>query len=964
MLTPHATLGAIEVEVVDQAGQALPEGQVGEIWLRSPSVAAGYWARPEQTALTFGARLAGSTEPYLRTGDLGFRSAGALFLRGRLKDMVVVRGRNIYPEDVENTLRPVLGDRVAAFGVELDDAEALAVLYEVKTQADTAEVRQRARALVADTFGVELRELIAVPPRSIPTTTSGKVRRHECAARYRAGEYSVTPSAPAPAAPDPRLAEITAELTRLTRGGAVADKAVAVSELGLDSLTVIEFQLWFEQTSGRQLGLRELLDASPAELAALPRLHRPAPVTDDGVSLGQQSIWLQDRLAADPSCLVLSRALSLEGPLDLERLQNALRQAVARHPALRTRFAERHGSLRREITDCGPELPPVLDVSAADENQLRTQITACARTPIDLASGRLLRAALLRRGPQSHVLVLSTHHIVMDVWSLAVLFDELATEFDTDGFDTDGGVETGVRVTGDAATAASDSEQADFGEHVSAERTAVQAADVSELGARWRRRLTDFPPVALPTDHARPRVRAFRGGAHQFELGPEDRDAVFAAAKACGVSPATFLCAGYAMLLHRLTEQESFVLGYITAGRTSSRFRDTIGYFVNTLPLPLRIDSDSPAQHIVRHVDAEIASGQADAALPLARIAQLIGARGGGGNAALVTTGFAYQRAPGVAERRLAPVLLNHAGSIGSWGPLTLRSIEVDQHSAYFDLSLYLGEHDGRLLGSWDFDAELFEPPAVAAISDSYLSLVRAACRDVLTPVTQLPLASGAALAGAPEITASEGDVCAHHLFEQQAAAHPEAVALHYGDQVVTYGELNAQANQIARRLVAEGVQVEDRVAILAERTPNSIAAIFGVLKAGAAYVPLDPGYPLERLHFIVTDSGASILLTALDADQITVPARVTMSIANLVAGAAGGADVSAPVGPDNAAYFVYTSGSTGTPNGVIGLHRGIVSRSLGVLERFPITAGDVCCHKTAQSYFDSGGEIFLPLMS
>lgn len=972
-LVPHAVLADSDVTIVDDRGRPLPDGCVGEVWVSGPSVAAGYWKQPEQNVLSFQATVADSERPHLRTGDLGFLLGNELYIRGRLKDVVIVRGRNVHLADVETVLRPLLGGRVAAFRIDSDQGEALGAAYTVssRTIGRHEEAADRARAVVAEQFGVELSDLVPLRRGGFPTTTSGKLRRAQCSADYAAGAMLRADRAEdETAAVAEGVQVIMAQLSRLCGPRRTIDAQLPLSRLGLDSLKAIEFQLWLEQSWGLQLGLAEIMDGSPASLGGRLAAQADAMTagglaasdeavaSTDQLSYGQEAIWLQEQLSSDPSALVLSRVLDLAGSLDVDALDRALQAITTKHAALRTRFAERGGRLRREITTERADVQ-VVDATLLSDQQVRSMAAEHARRPVRLDSGRLLRAVILRRSPTRYLLVLSTHHIAMDVWSLTVLFSELTTAYLA---------ELGLRPASALAPASLGRPAGDYGEFVAQQRRLVAASTGSDLAERWRQRLAAVPAVTLPTDHARPRVREFRGLEHSFTLTSHERDTVASAAARCGVSPATFLCGIYAILLGRLSGQGKFVLGYVSAGRQRARFRDTIGYFVNTLPVAVRSLPEASVAELMACLDREIRASTDDGGLPLARIVEIAGtARSDGrGAAPLVSACFAYQSAPGVAELGLTPVILNCPAVVGSWGDALVSAVEVPQQTSYFDLSLYLGEHEGQLLGVWNADAELFERQTVEAFAAVYIELLRRACQDLNAKAAALPAGTGTssrpAVAQSSTACDEAAQPCAHNLFEQQVRRSPDRPAILFGDEMLTYGELNLRANRIAHRLIREGIGPEDRVGLLAGRTANSIAAVLGVLKAGAAYVPLDPGYPRDRLEFIAADAGITVLLA--DVEVRPLATALVLGLPGLVLADEPDTDPPPRARPGNAAYLVYTSGSTGTPNGAIGLHQGITSRNLAILDRFPFDAVEVCCHKTALSYLDSCGEIFLPLIA
>ncbi|WLQ46495.1 amino acid adenylation domain-containing protein [Streptomyces poriferorum] len=471
----------VRVEIVDPATRDLAEpGRVGEIWVSSHGVSEGYLGRPELTAATFAATLAGTTAPrFLRTGDLGYRSGGELHVVGRLKDLIIVRGRNHYPTDIEQTvehshpaLRPGGGAAFSLTGSGDDGAEQLAVVHELDRgfDGDCAQVVTTVRGAVAAAHRIRPHSVVLIRAGSLPRTSSGKVQRGACKAELLAGslktvhadhEGAAVPAADAapasaprvseaprvsdgPRVPEPALPESDAtealsllrtQLSRLLRHDDLPAGRTLI-ELGLDSLGTVELQHRIERELGYRIDFEEAADLTLGDLAALvaapkPTTEGPAeaspaePVGDRPLTSNQYAQWLGHQVAPDGRAQVIASAVAVRGPLDTEALERALHAAVARHPGLRTTFpATGDGPVRRLRQD--PQIDFVRhDASGLDAETLRERLTEAAYRPFDLAEGPLLRAAVFTLGADDHRLVLAIHHIVADLWSVEVLLADL-----------------------------------------------------------------------------------------------------------------------------------------------------------------------------------------------------------------------------------------------------------------------------------------------------------------------------------------------------------------------------------------------------------------------------------------------------------------------------------------------------------------------------------------------------------
>ncbi|MCL7460191.1 amino acid adenylation domain-containing protein [Micromonospora sp. MSM11] len=971
-----------EVRIVDAAGQPVADGTAGEIWVRGGSVVDGYWNRPEESARTLHATLGDDPAdgPYLRTGDLGFQQDGHLYVRGRIKETVVIRGQNHYPDDIEQTVRaacPRLGGRIAAFGVDVADdghgvGEAVVLWYETRSDKASDEapaIAEAARRAVVTVHGLDLHRVLAVPPGTIPVTTSGKTRRGDCARAYAAGSATIVADDPLrPAArPAPAAAPAQAQRLRVLAGGLIEvdperiDPERTLPELGFDSLRAVELQHLIEGEWGVRPSLTDLLgDSTVAELAAaLPAAPAPAdppaaaPAADRPypLSYGQRAIWFQGALADDPANLNLSRAVTVDGELDVDALARAVRDLGVRHPALLTRYDDAGAEVTQRVVGDAEITLDVRDATHWPAGRLDAEIEAELGVGFD--GPPLLRAVLFRQAADRHTLLLCTHHSVMDVWSLAVLVEDLATGY-------------GRHAAGDdAAPPAPTAHPAEF---VAWQRSFLDGAAGRELTATCQAQVADLVPLDLPTDRPRPSVRTFRGAAHAFRLGPDLCAGIDALAASHGVSRTAVLFAGYAAVLSRYAGQAEFPLGFVHAGRVRGRFADLVSYLVNPLAVPVDLSGDPEFGALARAAHDAVLAASDRAEVPFGRIVEGLGQAADPSRGALISAAFAYQHGRGTDRLGLAPMVLNHEGALGDWAGLRVRNRPVRQRATYYDLSLYLGEHGGELLGTFDYSTDLFDADTVGVLAEALTALLAAAVAAPATPVGALPLLSAEGqrrvLVEWNDTTADyDTDRCAPEIVAEQARRSPHAPAAIDDTTRLTYAELNAAANRLAHRLIRLGAGRGTRVGLLVPRSTVSLTAVLAILKTGAAYVPLDPSYPVDRLRFMLADSGARLLVAAPDA-AADLPDVEVVDPAGEPLAAEDDRDPRPTAHPDDVAYVVYTSGSTGTPRGVLGLHRGIVNRQRWIMDRFPMGPDEVGSHKTSLSFFDSGGEMFLPLFA
>ncbi|MFI6894732.1 amino acid adenylation domain-containing protein [Streptomyces sp. NPDC050256] len=946
----------VRVEIVDPATCDLAEpGRIGEIWVSSHGVSEGYLGRPELTAATFAATLGGTTEPhFLRTGDLGYRSAGELHVVGRLKDLIIVRGRNHYPTDIEQTvehshpaLRPGGGAAFSLTGSGDDGAEQLAVVHELDRGFDgnCAQVVTTVRGAVAAAHQIRPHTVVLIRAGSLPRTSSGKVQRGACKAELLAGslktvhadhEGATVPAvgaepASTPPVPDPALPEADAtgalsllrtQLSRLLRHDDLpADRTLI--ELGLDSLGTVELQHRIECELGYRIDFEEAAALTLAELAALvaapkPTTEGPAestpaePVGDRPLTSNQYAQWLGHQVTPDGRAQVIASAVAVRGPLDTEALEKALHGAVARHPGLRTTFpATGDGPVRRLRQD--PRIDFVRhDASGLDAETLRERLTEAAYRPFDLAEGPLLRASVFTLGADDHRLVLAIHHIVADLWSVEVLLADLDLLYP-------------AALRGDTPPA----RPAGSGE------PRQPAADEQErLWEYWSRELAGAPALLpLPTDgpppgHPQPARTASQGASVPFALGPELSARIAAAATTTGTTPYTVLLAGYQILLARLSGRQDLLVATPEHGRRAADEADGVGLFAGMLVLRGRLARTDDFDALLRRTHRTARSAAAHAGLPLPVLIERLRPRRSPGRPALAQAVITVHRPVGGHGPLAAACALGLAGARGTVGGLALESVPFTPPASQFETGVTLAEIDGQWHGVLHFDAALVRSASAGDWADQLRTVLDTVTRDPRTPLSDPRL-----LGPAPD-TAVTGEettelLPVHEMFARRAEIAPDRTALVWNGGALTYAELDARANRLAHRLREAGVAPESLVALCLPRSPRLVVAVLAVAKAGGAYVPLDPAHPSARTGYVLEDARPSIVLTCAET-RSRLPAHDALVIdldaeAETIA-ALPATDPGVPGDLDRLAYVIHTSGSSGRPKGVLVPHRGVAN--------------------------------------
>ncbi|MBB1158401.1 non-ribosomal peptide synthetase/type I polyketide synthase [Amycolatopsis dendrobii] len=649
------------------------------------------------------------------------------------------------------------------------------------------------------------------------------------------------------------------------------------------------------------------LRAAPAA-QALPEL-RPTPADGPApASSTQESLWFLQELDPGSAFYVMANDVWLTGELDTGALRAALAELVRRHETLRTAMPLADG---RPVQVVGPprEQPlPELDLSGADDPEAEAARIAAGfcREPFDLRAGDFLRTRLLRLSPTRHVLLVSTHHIVSDYWSSGLLFHEIFRLYESFA----------------AGRAPELPELAvQYRDYARWQAAVHEGRYLDDQIAYWKQRLAGAAPLLeLPADRPRPAVQSRRGGWQEFSLSPAAADRLKELGRETGAAPFMVLLAALKAVLHRYTGREDLLVGTFNANRTKAELEPVIGLFANTLVLRTEVGGELSFRELLARVRDTCLGAYQHQDVPFERLVDEIAPGRDLSSNPLFQVMLVLESAP--------------VGEIGASG-LEVDVRALDNRTAKFDLLfiVFPGEDRGAFHGLVEYNADLFDPGTVERMAGHFTTLLAAAVEAPDTPVGRLPLiqAGERALlsrwAGNPDPEPA-GETLVD-LFEREAAANPARPAVRTADTTLSYGALDESANRLARRLAELGAGPEAPVAVCLPRDERLVATLLAVLKAGSAYVPLDPAYPAERLAFMLADSGASVVV-ATEADAAALagsPAYVLRLDDPAEAAGIAGHAATPPqrrLTCRSAAYLLYTSGSTGRPKGAITEHGGL----------------------------------------
>jgi amino acid adenylation domain-containing protein len=703
-----------------------------------------------------------------------------------------------------------------------------------------------------------------------------------------------------------------------------------------------------------ELRLRQTA-AGPSRVPAIkPRANRDSA----DLSFAQQRLWFLNQLAPESAQYNVPRALRLAGALDIEALQRSVNELVLRHEPFRTHFQVLDGTVRQIIRESGAVgsrqsagqiLLSLIDLSdlpeAEREAKAKQLAQAEAAQPFDLSRGPLMRARLLRLAEHEHILLLTTHHIVSDAWSAEILFREL------------GGFYNAFANEQPAPFLPLAIQYADFGEW---QREWLQGEELERQLAYWREQLAGVTGVLdLPTDHPRSSVQSSQGDYKFLTLSKEAGSGLLALSRQEGATLFMTLLAAFQILLWRYSGQEDVVVGTPIAGRNHAEIEALIGFFINTLALRSDLSGNPTFKELLTRVRETAIGAYTHQDLPFEKLVEELHPERDLGRNPLFQVMFQFQN-----------TLNPHLDLAG----LTVTPLDVSTATAKFDLMLAVREENGELACVIEYSTGLFAGETIARMLDHFATLLAGIVANPDERIASLPLLTEAERQQITfawtdtrtEFAELQADQSIDQLFERQAARTPNEVAAVFENERITYDELNVRANRLAQHLRRQGAGLEEHVAICVERSVNMIVGLLGILKAGAAYVPLEPTYPRERMFYILEDSQAGLLLTQKSLLASLPQSRATVICLDDIDAELtreSGANFTSGVTADNAAHVIYTSGSTGQPKGVVSSHAASVNRFAWMWRRYPFTAGEVCCQKTSLSFVDSIWEIFGPLL-
>ncbi|RCJ26206.1 non-ribosomal peptide synthetase [Nostoc minutum NIES-26] len=633
------------------------------------------------------------------------------------------------------------------------------------------------------------------------------------------------------------------------------------------------------------------------------------------LSYGQQALWFLWQLAPESAAYNMVFACRICSQVNVTTLQNTFQLLINRHPQLRSTFSKQGNQVVQQIHQT--QLPDFQQINASNwsEQELEQRVIQEYKQPFDLENGSVIRVRLFTSSPQEHILLMSVHHIAGDGWSMPLLMEELITSYPA--------LESGVQPSLTPL-------QHSYIDYIHWQRELLTTVQGEKLWNYWQQQLAgELPVLNLPTDKPRPPIQTYNGASYNFTLSPELTEKLKKLAQTEGVTQYILLLAAFQVLLYRYTGQEDILVGVPTSGRTQIEFAPIVGYFVDPVVIRANLSGNPSFEKFLAQVRSCVSQALAHQDFPFALLVERLQPQRESSHSPIFQTVFNFILQNLGQFEHTQQLLLE--GEIDREG-FILKPFEMPQMEGQFDLDLTIAEKSSSLAGIFKYNTDLFDERTIKRIVGNFITLLEGIVANPIQPISRLPLLTQPEqqqlLVEWNNTQADYSqDKCIHQLFEVQVERTPDAVAVVYENQQLTYQQLNNQANQLAHYLRSLGVKSETLVGLCVERTLDMIVGLLAILKAGGAYVPLDSEYPQERLSFMLEDAQVAVLLSqqellnklpehnaklvCIDSDRSTIAQHSNKNPENTTT-------------PDNLAYVIYTSGSTGKPKGVLVNHSNV----------------------------------------
>jgi amino acid adenylation domain-containing protein len=729
----------------------------------------------------------------------------------------------------------------------------------------------------------------------------------------------------------------------------------------LQDLVIADWKFWNEGNQLRYSAPKEestssIVDRLKQYKAEIIQLLQECPEIFHVYSLshGQRALWFLWQLAPESHAYNVSLPVCICSLIDIEAIEKAFVELIKRHAQLRSTFRRQGKEIIQQIHQNQQLYFLQVDGSTWSENELKAKVLEAHKVPFDLEKGPVVRVNWFTISSKEHILLLNIHHIVCDGLSLNILLKELIQIYRAQ--------QTGIEMNLPLI-------KHSYQDYVNWEKRALAGTQGEKLWSYWQKQLAgNLPILNLPTDRQRLPTQTYNGASHKFKLSSALINQVKNQAKSSGVTFYTILLAVFDVLLYRYTGQEDILVGSITLGRSQTEFIPIVGYFVNPVVLRSNLSENIRFEEFLAQVRQTVLEAFTHQDYPFSLLVNKLQPERYSSHSPIFQASFTLQQLQQSQNHRFGNLIEINDG----FGGMQLRLFDIPQQEGQFDLVLEVIEDNLSTSAILSYNVDLFDNTTIERMASHFENLLSAIVANPQQKVGEIPLLSVAErqqllLEWNDTATDYPRDKCIHQLFEEQVKKTPDAVAVVFEDEQLTYQQLNERANQLAHYLHSLGVEPDVLVGICVERSLEMVVGLLGILKAGGAYVPLDPSYPTERLSYMLSDTGASVLLT-----QHNLLSVLPSHAARMVCLNTNWAEIASHsqenlvtnLSSNNLAYVIYTSGSTGQPKGVMNTHQSIHNRLQWMQAAYQLTNCDRVLQKTPFSFDVSVWEFFWPLLT
>nr|WP_255298558.1 non-ribosomal peptide synthetase [Brevibacillus dissolubilis] len=994
------------MRIADDQNEVVEEGVIGRFQVSGLSVTSGYYRRPELNETVF------TADGWFDTGDLGYLRNGRLTITGRNNDAIIINGINYYSHAIESAveeLPEIETSYTAACGVRLNDdtTDQLAIFFVTATaltDAEMAQLLRKIRSHMAQTVGITPDYLLPLDREQIPKTAIGKIQRAQLKKAFEKGEF----------------ADLLELLELVIRGGqgAVQDKQTDkvtrediqqelirffiedlnitpewvepdtnIHSIGINSIALMKMMRMVDKGYRVKLTARDMFKyptlhalagylAEKAEKAAASAKtqNKPTATAMDAKSMipkqtgaktsfqtplseVQKGLWALQKISPETTAYNVPLGFHFTSKLDIEKLKQAFRHVTRQHPILTSAIHEENGAPYIKTQPSQPLIFSVEDVSGLEETEILPYLRGKVKEPFVFGQGSLMRTYILSRSETEHYLLVVFHHLIFDGVSSVTFIQSLL-----DGYKR--------LMKGEQLEVVPLS--ASFDEFVMWEQEMLAGEEGEGHRAYWLEQLSgELPTLQLPADRPARSDLQIEGQTYTRVLPADLIGRIKAFAKQHAKNVSTVLLSSYMVLLNRYSGQDEIVVGMPAMVRPEERFDAVIGYFLNMIPIRAQIAAEESFLEFVNQLQMTVLDGVDHAHYPFTRMIRDLNIPRDHVGFPIFQTGFYYQN---------YLQSTSYQEMLGQYGEtVSVDFLDGVYQEGEFDLAFELWDQEEKMELHIKYNADRFDLTTIERMYDRYIHLIETMIENPELAVKEYSLVSReeeqTMLHTWNATQEAYPDACFHELFEQQAAKTPDAVAVVYEQESLTYRELNEKSTRLAMYLQAQGAGPDRLIGICVERSLDMIVGLLGILRAGATYVPLDPDYPEERLAYMLEDSQASIVLTQAPLrskfDQLSAgkQAQVVLldtdwdEIERIAREANESGTLKREVTPNHLAYVIYTSGSTGKPKGVMIPHQALTNFLVTMSHKPGLQASDRLLAVTTYSFDIAGLELFLPLM-